>query len=185
MSTKRRSTRAKPTLAAAFDPAMAATVKAQAQQIWLAGMGAFSRAQGQSTKVFDTLMSEGIKLQRKTQSMAEDRISDVAGKMTAVADGVSSKAGAQWDRLETIFEERVAKALNKMGVPSRADVDTLIARIDALSAQMGRSATTSGKRSAPKKAVRVAAKPAAQGVAKRLPKRLPKGAAKRTAKRAR
>ncbi len=120
-----------------LDSELAANIKGSTQQIWLAGMGAFSKAQAEGGKVFEALVGEGQKLQRKTQSLAEDRISEVATKMTAVADGVTSKAGAQWDRLESIFEERVAKALNKLGVPSRADVDTLIARIDALNAKIG------------------------------------------------
>jgi poly(hydroxyalkanoate) granule-associated protein len=120
-----------------LDSPLAGNIKESAQQIWLAGMGAFSRAQAEGGKVFEALVTEGMKLQRKTQSMAEDRISEVAGRMTAVADGVTAKAGAQWDKLETIFEERVAKALNKLGVPSRGDIDALIGRIDALSAKLG------------------------------------------------
>jgi poly(hydroxyalkanoate) granule-associated protein len=97
-------------------------------------------------------------LQRKTQGLAEERISAVTGKMTAMADGMSNKAGAQWDKLESIFEERVAKALNKMGVPSRKDIDALIKRIDILSAQVGAKATPAKK---------AAAKPAAKAPARR------------------
>ena len=120
-----------------LDSELAANIKSSTQQIWLAGMGAFSKAQAEGGKVFEALVSEGQKLQRKTQSLAEDRLSEVASKMTAVADGVTNKAGAQWDKLETIFEERVAKALNKLGVPSRADINALIERIDGLNAKMG------------------------------------------------
>ena len=139
-----------------LDGQLAGNIKDSAQQIWLAGMGAFSRAQAEGGKVFEALVSEGMKLQRKTQSLAEDRISEVAGKMTAVADGVTAKAGAQWDKLESIFEERVSKALNKLGVPSRGDIDALIKRIDALGAKLGetpparkRAAAGARKASAP------------------------------------
>jgi poly(hydroxyalkanoate) granule-associated protein len=144
-----------------LDNPMAALVKDSAQQIWLAGMGAFSKAQAEGGKVFETLMKEGQALQRKTQGLAEDRISAVTSKMTAVAGDVSGKAGAQWDKLESIFEQRVERALNKMGVPSKKDIETLIARIDALSAQVGGAA--------PKKTVRGAAKkaPAKKAPAKR------------------
>ena len=153
-----------------LDSELAASIKGSTQQIWLAGMGAFSKAQAEGGKVFEALVGEGQKLQRKTQSLAEDRISEVATKMTAVADGVTSKAGAQWDRLESIFEERVAKAMNKLGVPSRADVDTLIARIDALNAKMGGSLK---KASAPARKAASAKTTArkAVGVAKRVVKR--------------
>ena len=125
-----------------LDSQLAHSVKESAQQIWLAGMGAFSKAQEEGGKVFEALVKEGVSLQRKTQGLAEERISAVTGKMTAMADGMSNKAGAQWDKLESIFEERVAKALNKMGVPSRKDIDTLIKRIDALSAKVGGKAAT-------------------------------------------
>jgi poly(hydroxyalkanoate) granule-associated protein len=142
-----------------LDSELANSVKASAQQIWLAGMGAFSKAQEEGGKVFEALIKEGVTLQKKTQGLAEERISAVTGKMTAMADGMSSKAGAQWDKLESIFEERVAKALNKMGVPSRKDIDTLVKRIDALSAKVG------GKAVAAKKTAR--AKPAAKAPVKR------------------
>ena len=121
-----------------LDSQLANSVKDSAQQIWLAGMGAFSRAQAEGGKVFETLVKEGVSLQRKTQAAAEERINEVAGRMTAMADGVTAKAGQKWDRLESIFEERVAKALGKLGVPARKDVDALIKRIDTLSAQVAK-----------------------------------------------
>jgi len=149
-----------------LDSQLAQSVKESAQQIWLAGMGAFAKAQAEGGKVFETLVKEGVSLQRKTQGLAEERISAVTGKMTAMADGMSNKAGAHWDKLETIFEERVAKALNKMGVPSRKDIDALIKRIDELSAKVGgKPAVKAAVKAAPKR--KVAAKPTAKAPAKR------------------
>lgn len=147
-----------------LDSQLAQSVKDSAQQIWLAGMGAFAKAQQEGGKVFETLVKEGTSLQRKTQAVAEERIGEVTSKMTAMADGVTAKAGQQWDKLESIFEERVSKAMNKLGVPSRKDVDALVERIDALSAQVAKLSK------APKTA---AAKPAAKvnGVAKPAAKR--------------
>jgi len=147
-----------------LDNQIAAMVKDSAQQIWLAGMGAFSKAQAEGGKVFEALMKEGLALQKKTQGLAEDRINAVTTKMTAVAGGVTDKAGAQWDKLESIFEARVAKALNKMGVPSRKDIDALIKRIDGLSAKTGRApkaAKAAAKKAPAKAAVKRAARKAA------------------------
>ena len=141
-----------------LDSQLAHSVKESAQQIWLAGMGAFAKAQEEGGKVFEALVREGASLQKKTQGIAEERISAVTGKMTAMADGMSNKAGAQWDKLESIFEERVAKALNKMGVRSSKDIDALIKRIDELSAKVGAKAAPAKK---------AAAKPAAKAPAKR------------------
>lgn len=132
-----------------LDNDLAGAVKASAQQIWLAGMGAFAKAQAEGGKVFESLVKEGMSLQRKTQSAAEERLSEVAGRMTAMADGVTSKAGERWDKLEGIFEDRVAKALAKLGVPSSKDVEALIARIDALHAEVARLNGRAGKAAKP------------------------------------
>ena len=113
-------------------PHLSGAVKESAQQIWLAGLGAFSKAQEGGGKVFEALMKEGLSIQRKTQAAAEEKISEATSKMANMAGDIQSKAGHQWDKLENIFEDRVAKALNKLGVPSAKDVDALIARIDEL-----------------------------------------------------
>jgi poly(hydroxyalkanoate) granule-associated protein len=157
-----------PSTAKLFDGALAGNIKDSAQQIWLAGMGAFSRAQAEGGKVFEALVTEGMKLQRKTTSVAEDRITEVAGRMTAMADGVTAKAGAQWDKLESIFEERVSKALNKLGVPSRGDIDALIKRIDALAARMG-DAPAAARKSAPAAKTTRAARGASSAAAPKMP----------------
>jgi poly(hydroxyalkanoate) granule-associated protein len=138
-------------------------VKDSAQQIWLAGMGAFSRAQAEGTKVFEALVKEGTSLQKKTTSAAEDKISEVTSKMSSMAGDVQAKAGQHWDKLEGIFEERTAKALNKLGVPSAKDVDALMARIDELSAKVAKLSKTAPAKPAAKKA---AATPAAKAPAK-------------------
>ena len=142
-----------------FDSALAGQVKGSAQQIWLAGMGAFSRAQAEGTKVFEALVKEGSSLQKKTQSAAEERISEVTNKMSSMAGDVQAKAGQHWDKLEGIFEERTAKALNKLGVPSAKDVAAMKERIDALSAKVAKMS-----KAAPAK---TAAKPAAKRAASR------------------
>ena len=111
---------------------MPSSVKDSAQQIWQAGLAAFARAQAEGNKAFESLVSEGIGIQRKTQSAAEEKIAQATQKVSSMATDISSKASGQWDKLETIFEERVAKALNKLGVPSAKDVQVLIAQIDAL-----------------------------------------------------
>ena len=143
-----------------FDSALAGQVKDSAQQIWLAGMGAFSRAQAEGTKVFEALVKEGATLQKKTSSAAEEKISEVTGKMTSMAGDVQAKAGQHWDKLEGIFEERTAKALNKLGVPSAKDVDALMARIDELGAKVAKLSKTAPATKAAAPAKKAAAKKA-------------------------
>ena len=120
---------------------LSGTVKESAQQIWLAGLGAFSKAQEEGGKVFETLVKEGLTNQRKTQAAAEEKISEATNRMANMATDISSKASGQWDKLEGIFEERVSKALNKLGVPSAKDIDVLIARIDELNRNVAKLST--------------------------------------------
>jgi poly(hydroxyalkanoate) granule-associated protein len=134
-----------------LDSQLAGSVKDSAQQIWLAGMGAFSKAQEEGSKVFEALVKEGMSLQKKTQGLAEEKIGEVTGKMSAMADTVSSRAGQNWDKLESIFEARTAKAMAKLGVPTAKDVDTLIKRVDALAAavaKLGQAKSKSKSKSA-------------------------------------
>lgn len=140
------------------------SVKDSAQQIWQAGLGAFNKAQAEGTKAFEALVKEGVSLQRKTQSVAEEKISEATSKMSTMATGISSKASGQWDKLEGIFEGRVAKALNKLGVPSAKDVNALIARIDELNKSVQKlSVKAPASKAVAKKAVaRTAVKPAAK-----------------------
>lgn len=111
---------------------LSGAVKESAQQIWLAGLGAFSKAQEEGGKVFEALVKEGLAIQRKTQAVAEEKMTAATSNIANMATDIQSKAGHQWDKLENIFEERVAKALNKLGVPSSRDVDALAARVDEL-----------------------------------------------------
>ncbi|MDP3223495.1 MAG: phasin family protein, partial [Rubrivivax sp.] len=138
-----------------MDSHLANSVKDSAQQIWLAGMGAFSKAQEEGGKVFEALVKEGMSLQKKTQGMAEDKISEVTGKMSAMAGTVTAKAGQNWDKLESIFEARTAKAMNKLGVPTAKDVEALVQRVDALAAAVAKLGKGSVSAKAPARAAKV------------------------------
>ena len=150
-----------------LDSHLAGAVKDSAQQIWLAGMGAFSKAQEEGGKVFEALVKEGMSLQKKTQGIAEEKISEVTGKMTAMAGTVQAKAGQNWDKLEAIFEARTAKALSKLGVPTAKDVHVLTERVDALAAAVAR--LSKGPAAAPKAGAKAARKAPAKAAAPAAP----------------
>ncbi len=162
-----------------FDSALASSVKESAQQIWLAGMGAFAKAQAEGKQVFESLVKEGASLQKKTQSVAEEKYDEVTSRMTSMADDVSAKAGKQWDKLETIFEERTAKALQKLGVPTSKDVQSLMDRIDALQAQVSARAKATASKAASTTGSRTSAKAAPMKSA--AAKRTARSAAKKSA----
>ena len=170
-----------------MDSQLATSVKESAQQIWLAGMGAFSKAQEEGSKVFEALVKEGTSLQKKTQGLAEDKISEVTGKMSAMADTVTAKAGQNWDKLESIFEQRTAKAMNKLGVPTAKDVEALIKRVEELAAsltKLSKGAPKAAAKAAPAPFTKAAAKPAAKRAAKPMAKAPAKALAKRARKTA-
>lgn len=148
-----------------FDPAaMTDAMKEQAQQIWLAGLGAFSKAQQEGTKTFEKLVNDGITMQRKAQVTAEEKLAEATQKVTQVAHQFNERATGQWDKLENIFEDRVAKALTRLGIPSAAELQALHARMDQLEKQLGSQA-----KGVTKEAAKPAAKaaPAKKAAAKR------------------
>jgi len=171
------------------DARLADSVKDSAQQIWQAGLGAFAKAQAEGTRAFEALVKEGTTLQRKTQAAAEEKITEATSRMSNMATDISSKASGHWDKLENIFEERVAKALNKLGVPSAKDISALIARIDELNLSVQKlsgEASPAKPVAARKRAARkspAASAPAAQPAAKVTTKPAVKATAKRAAPR--
>jgi poly(hydroxyalkanoate) granule-associated protein len=163
-----------------LDGLMGGALKDSAQQLWLAGQEALAKAQGGRDKVLGTLMKEGASLQRKTQAAAEERLGEMA-----------NKANAQWDKLESIFEERTARAMNRLGVPTAKDVAALAERVDALAAAVARlskgepAAKPVAKKAAAKAAPAKAAAPARKTAAAKAPaKAAAKSAAKPAVKRA-
>ncbi|MBB4845209.1 poly(hydroxyalkanoate) granule-associated protein [Paucibacter oligotrophus] len=177
-----------------LDSQLAQNIKDSAQQIWAAGLGAFSKAQGEGGKVFEALVKEGVHLQKKTQSAAEDKLGAMASKMSGMAGDVGSKAGQHWDKLENLFEERVARALKRLGVPSAKEVNELIERLNALSdhldlpkakpAKPVKAAAKKASKPAPKAAAKPAAKKAAPKAASATPKSPFKTASKAASKTA-
>ncbi len=167
------------------DSALAKSVKDSAQHIWLAGMGAFSKVQEEGTKAFEALVKEGQSLQRKTQAVAEEKISEVTGKMTSMAGSVQAKANQNWDKLEGIFEARTAKAMGKLGVPTAKDVEALIQRVDELAAAVAKLSRQGAAAKA--SAANAAATPATKTVRRRAaarPAAAPAKAVKSAAKSA-
>ena len=149
-----------------------------AQQIWMAGVGAFNRAQGEGSKLFEALVSEGMSIEKQTRKLATGRVDAVRDAVEDRVAGARARATDSWDRLEKVFEDRVQRALNKLGIPGREEVAGLTARIDALTAQIRRNEGKPASRPAAKKAPTAkksaAKKPAAKKAAAR--KSLPKAA---------
>lgn len=134
------------------DESLSAAVRESAQQIWLAGLGAFAKAQEEGGKAFDVLVQEGLSLQRKTQAVAEERIAEASGRVNELAQELTSKAVGRLDKIESMVEERVSSALKRLGVPSAREVQALMEQVHALNAQVMGMARPSAKAAPAKKA---------------------------------
>lgn len=108
------------------------SIMESAQQIWLAGLGAFAKAQEQGGAVFDTLLKEGSNIERTTRKLASGKVDDVRGAVENGVTQVRERTQETWDRLEQVFEDRVSRALAKLGVPGKQELDDLLKRVDEL-----------------------------------------------------
>ena len=143
----------------------AAPVVDSAREIWLAGLGAFSFAQSESVKVieqgnklFEKLVSEGVKLEKKTRNVAESAVGGFKGDVESTVGAVRKQAVDNWDKLETIFESRVARVLGQLGVPTAEDVNKLSERVQTLAGKV--TSMTQAKKPAKAAAKKPAAKKA-------------------------
>ena len=96
--------------------------------IWLAGLGAFAMVEEEGGKLFENLVKEGERFEERTKKVADDTVEDVKDKVEEVKD----KAIDTWDKLEEVLEDRVARILNRLGVPTRKDIEDLSRRVEAL-----------------------------------------------------
>jgi poly(hydroxyalkanoate) granule-associated protein len=142
----------------------AGTMSDSSRNIWLAGLGAFSRAQAEGMRMFENLVKQGEALESKTRKAASDTATAARGAAKAKVKEVKDGVGGTWDKLEQVFEARVARALAKLGVHSSADVERLSQRVDALSEAVNELIKASGakmpRKTAKAKPKRAAKKPA-------------------------
>ena len=135
------------------------SISESAQQIWLAGVGAFGRAQAEGTRLFEGLVKEGLNFEQTARKIAGNRADVVRDAVESRVGVARERAVDTWDRLEKVFEDRVQRALVKLGVPGREDVAALSQRVDALTAELRRVGTAApGK--APRRTTTAATPPA-------------------------
>ncbi|HLF31792.1 MAG TPA: phasin family protein [Xanthomonadales bacterium] len=142
---------------------LAAPVVDSAREVWLAGLGAFSVAQQESgrifeqgSKLFDRLVAEGSKIEKKTRSGVEGAVDELRSEvesrvegMKQQADAVRKQASDNWDKLEKIFEDRVARALARMGIPGKDEVNDLADKVQKLTRQVAELDKASAAKKAP------------------------------------
>ena len=163
MATRKSKARAKPGKPLA-DNQLAQAVTQSAQKSWLAGLGAFARARTEGDKLFDVLVEQGKTLRSRSEKAADQAMKNVR----AQADATLSTAQGKWDKLEQVFEDRVSRSLNRLGVLTSKDVDELARQVadlnESVRALMGGAAPKRARKAAPRR--KAAAKKPARRAAK-------------------
>jgi poly(hydroxyalkanoate) granule-associated protein len=107
-----------------------------AQHVWLAGLGAIAKAQEQGSKAIEALVNDGLAFQRKSQAEAQQRLQEATERLRHMASDFGQQASGRVDKLEHLFEDRVAKALHRLGMPTLLDLEMLSDRVAQLEAQL-------------------------------------------------
>ena len=112
-------------------------IRESANQIWLAGLGAFSKAQEGGADLFEALVAEGEKFQERAKGAADERLAEMREKATET-----------WNKVEKVFDDRVGRALHALNVPTRKDIDVLSRRVHDLTTttkKLGEEEETHGR----------------------------------------
>ncbi|WP_312331013.1 phasin family protein [Acinetobacter variabilis] len=88
------------------------------KQIWLAGLGAFSRAEEEGNKLFDSLVKVGEELESKTVDIADQTVEKVSEK---ARESVTDTK----DKVEKLIDNSVHHSLNRIGLVTLKDVQHL------------------------------------------------------------
>ena len=150
-------------------------LKARAHKVWLAGLGALSVAEAEGSKLFHQLVEKGADLEKRGKPVvdkfvqdATDKAQDVGKKAKARAGKVGDEAKAGWSKVEHAVDEKVSAALQRLGIPSRKEIEDLKQRVATLTEQLdGRSGGRKTARKAAKGSGGSAAKPPVKRPAKR------------------
>ena len=112
------------------------TIVESAQHIWLAGLGAFAKAQDEGTRLFEALVREGVALEQKTRKLTSGKAGEARSAVEAAVGQVKERSQETWDKLEKVFETRVSSALNRLGVPGSQELKTLTTRVEDLAREV-------------------------------------------------
>lgn len=148
-------------------------VEKYSRQIWLAGLGAYSKISNDGSKLFETLVKDGEKAEKQTKNGVVKQV----GAAKATAQSAKSRVGdvkdlalGKWSELEGAFDKRLNSAISRLGVPSRNEVKALHSKVDTLTKQIekltGAAVAPASKAAAAKPLAKAAAKPAAKPAAK-------------------
>ena len=121
-------------------------VKSYARKIWLAGLGAYTKVGQEGSEYFQELIKAGQTVEKEGKKVVAEKLEAANAEIDDAKTEVSTfkgKVEVQLDKVEKAFDSRVATALNRIGIPSKHDVETLSAKLDELTALLERVARKS------------------------------------------
>ncbi|MGF6111729.1 phasin family protein [Pseudomonas sp. ADAK2] len=121
-------------------------VRSYARKIWLAGLGAYTKVGIEGGEYFQELIKAGQTVEKKGKKVVAEKLEAANAEIDEAKTEVSTfkgKVEVQLDKVEKAFDSRVASALNRIGIPSKHDVETLSAKLDELTALLERVARKS------------------------------------------
>lgn len=94
-------------------------------QIWLAGLGAFAKAEEEGSKLFENLVDAGRDVESRARDKTETRVEEVKTR-------VRGRTGETLGKMEKAFDDRLSGALSRLGIPNKREVEALNSRIEEL-----------------------------------------------------
>lgn len=140
-------------------------VRNNVEDVFLAGLGAFSKASTRGAELFDELVEQGREFRDEAKSTSEDWFDDVQHAIDDAADKARTKASGLLDQvrgsaglsqLESVFDNRVAKVLHRWRVPMGQDIDAINAKLDRILKMLEPQKKTAKKTTTRKKAAKPA-----------------------------
>ncbi|MFZ5723307.1 MAG: phasin family protein [Pseudomonadota bacterium] len=116
-----------------------ADLRKYTHQIWLAGLGAFAKAEEEGSKLFDNLVDAGRDVEMKAREKTETRVEEVKSK-------VKGRTGETLEKMEKAFDERLSGALSRLGIPNKREVEALNSRIEELTRTIERLSEGDGQK---------------------------------------
>ncbi|OTG88370.1 poly(hydroxyalcanoate) granule associated protein [Acinetobacter sp. ANC 4558] len=92
--------------------------KKYTKQIWLAGLGAFSKAEEEGSKLFETLVQTGSELEAKSKEISNYDTNEISKKTKSSV--IETK-----DKIEKLVEYGIYQSLSKMGLVTVKDLQKL------------------------------------------------------------
>ncbi|MDR2128276.1 MAG: phasin family protein [Burkholderiaceae bacterium] len=142
---------------------------AMQDNVWLAGLGAWAQAQARGTEAFDALVQTGLEQQARARELAESELTRAAQHFATLT---ASASAMPWDRLSGIFETRVARAMEHLGVPTPQTLLALTRRIDQLErriAQLEKAPAAAASGARPAVQAKARPKPPTPGAVRKKP----------------